>query len=96
MPDESLRLVRKALAGLVRGRVESIEEERQTDADPEYLDWLDLVAQARQALQERADEGCRAGSIQGRSGSRRILADQGVPDKELESPPYFLSNTQTW
>jgi len=56
IPVETLHLVRRKIAQLARGRADENEEQRQTDADPEYEDWLGLVARARELLQQRADQ----------------------------------------
>jgi hypothetical protein len=62
VPEEPLRLVRKRIADLARGRIEGSEKDCQTDADPEYEDWLALLAQARERLQQRADQTPLAGA----------------------------------
>jgi hypothetical protein len=56
VPLEALRLVRQKIAELARGRTDESEEQRQADADPDYEDWLGLVARARERLQQRADQ----------------------------------------
>ncbi len=56
VPLEKLRLVRRKIADLARGRTDESKEQRQVSADPEYEDWLGLVARARERLQKRADQ----------------------------------------
>lgn len=56
VPVETLRLVRRKISELARGRADASEEHRQTDADPEYEDWLGLVARSRERLQQMADQ----------------------------------------
>jgi hypothetical protein len=56
---EALRQVRQKLAELARGQAAGTEEQRQTDLDPEYEDWLGEVELMRQRLQEQADQAGR-------------------------------------
>jgi hypothetical protein len=53
--DEAVRLVRGRFAELVRGQAVGSAEQRSSDVDPEYETWMELVAQARELLQRRAD-----------------------------------------
>jgi hypothetical protein len=56
VPVGALRLVRRKISELARGRAEETEEQRQTEVDPEYQGWLALVARAREHFQQRADQ----------------------------------------
>jgi hypothetical protein len=55
VPDEGVRAIRRKLAELVRGQAVGSDDQRSVDVDPEYETWIDLVAQARELLQRRAD-----------------------------------------
>lgn len=55
IPEETLRLVRRAMADLARGRSEGDATQRQADVDPEYEVWMARVEQAGEQLQSRAD-----------------------------------------
>jgi hypothetical protein len=55
VPSEAVTLVRRKLAALARGSVPDEPGALRIDLDPEYATWLEQVALARQAIEQRAE-----------------------------------------
>lgn len=55
VPEEAVSQVRRVIAGLARGIIPDDSVGVSVDADPEHMAWLDQVARARQALDDRAE-----------------------------------------
>lgn len=78
LPEEALRPIRQKMAELTQGRVTASDEQRQTDLDPDYEDWLRLIQQARERLRS-----------QGRPAGVLLLSDltrQPPPELAIETP----------
>ncbi len=75
VPSEAVTLVRKKLAALARGSVPDEPGALRIDLDPEYATWLEQVAQARQAVEQRA-EAVRMEAVT-TVGERTILPFEG-------------------
>jgi len=60
LPDEAVAAVRQTLAALARGEVPGGVETHRVEADPEYLNWLNALAIAREAAVDRLAEGASA------------------------------------
>lgn len=54
VPDEPVKEVRRVIAELARGMIPDDPAGVSVDADPEHMAWLDQVARARLALEDRA------------------------------------------
>ena len=55
VPKEALSLVRRKLADLFQGQASGSDDQRQSDIDPEYENWMGWVERSRELLQCRAD-----------------------------------------
>ena len=91
IPPDAVASVRKMLANLARGRVEASAESSQVDCDPEYLDWLDLVADARRQLQERMDRHERNSGEEEREVIALAQLPKGIPPDVDNADSYSLA-----
>lgn len=59
VPEEAVSRVRRVIAGLARGIIPDDPVGASVDADLEHMAWLDQVALARQALEDRTEADTR-------------------------------------